>query len=163
MFKKGDKVKDKNGKCWTILKIHTDDQSPYNIDFKEACVSDKMSNLTKITEEEYSKFYNNSNIGKYMSCDTFDHSHNNLNKFVEKTSLQEQSDIEHNDVNKPSHYRQGKIEVIEFIEDQNFDFRLANAIKYICRARYKGKEKQDLEKALWYINRYIQKDLSWKN
>lgn len=60
-------------------------------------------------------------------------------------------------VNHPSHYTSGKIEVIDFIEDQKLDFHLANALKYICRAgkKDKNKTKEDLEKAVWYINRYI--------
>lgn len=58
-------------------------------------------------------------------------------------------------VNHPSHYKQGKIEVIDFLEDQKFGFHLANAVKYICRSSYKGKEVQDLEKAIWYIKRKI--------
>ena len=60
-------------------------------------------------------------------------------------------------VNHPSHYTSGKIEVIDFIEDQKLDFHLANAVKYICRAGKKNPEKtqEDLEKAVWYINRYI--------
>lgn len=60
-------------------------------------------------------------------------------------------------VNHPSHYTSGKIEVIDFIEDQKLDFHLANAVKYICRAGKKNPDKtqEDLEKAVWYINRYI--------
>ena len=55
------------------------------------------------------------------------------------------------------HYNAGKIEVIDFIEDQNLGFHLGNVIKYVCRAKHKGKEMQDLEKALWYLQRYIDK------
>ena len=64
---------------------------------------------------------------------------------------------EQDPVNHPSHYTTGKIEVIDFIEDQKLDFHLANAVKYIARAGKKdpGKTKEDLEKAVWYINRYI--------
>lgn len=60
-------------------------------------------------------------------------------------------------VNHPSHYTSGKIEVIDFIEDQKLDFHLANALKYICRAGKKNPEKtaEDLRKAVWYIERYI--------
>ena len=60
-------------------------------------------------------------------------------------------------VNHPSHYTSGKIEVIDFIEDQKLDFHLANALKYICRAGKKNPDKtqEDLEKAIWYIQRYI--------
>ena len=62
-------------------------------------------------------------------------------------------------VNHPAHYTAGgKIEVIEFLEDWNFPFHLANAIKYICRAGRKDKSKttEDLRKSIWYINRYIE-------
>lgn len=60
-------------------------------------------------------------------------------------------------VNHPAHYTAGGIEVIEFLESWNFPFHLANAIKYICRAGRKDKNKtaEDLRKAIWYINRYI--------
>ena len=59
-------------------------------------------------------------------------------------------------VNHPNHYNAGKIEVIDFIEDQKLGFHLGNAIKYICRAGKKDPKKimEDLDKAIWYINRY---------
>lgn len=58
----------------------------------------------------------------------------------------------------PSHYNQGKIEVIEFIEDQRLDYPLGNCVKYICRAGKKDptKEVEDLQKAAWYLNRKIE-------
>lgn len=59
------------------------------------------------------------------------------------------------EVNHPKHYNAGKIEVIEFLEDQNLDFHLANAVKYVCRSRFKGSEIKDLEKAIWYLRRKI--------
>ena len=60
-------------------------------------------------------------------------------------------------VNHPSHYTDGKIEVIEFIEDKNLNYHKGNAIKYICRAGKKDpqKEIEDLKKAIWYISREI--------
>lgn len=60
-------------------------------------------------------------------------------------------------VNHPSHYTDGNIEVIDFIEDKQLGFCLGNAIKYISRAgkKYKDKEIEDLEKAIWYIKRRI--------
>ena len=60
-------------------------------------------------------------------------------------------------VNHPSHYTDGKIEVIEFIEDKKLNYHRGNAIKYICRAGKKDpqKEIEDLQKAIWYINREI--------
>lgn len=66
-------------------------------------------------------------------------------------------------VNHPSHYTSGKYEVIDIIEDQlGADgirgFCLGNAVKYICRAGKKDptKTRQDLEKAIWYINHYLE-------
>ena len=60
-------------------------------------------------------------------------------------------------VNHPSHYNSGKIEVIDYIEDQNLGFHLGNVVKYISRAGKKdpSTEKEDLEKAKWYLERYI--------
>lgn len=63
------------------------------------------------------------------------------------------------EVNHPSHYNTGKIEVIEFIEDQGLGYNLGNAVKYICRARHKengAKYGTDLEKAIWYLKREIE-------
>lgn len=65
---------------------------------------------------------------------------------------------ERNDpVNRPAHYTDGSIEVIDFIEDKKLGFCLGNAIKYISRAGKKDpdKEIEDLEKAVWYVNRRI--------
>jgi hypothetical protein len=61
-------------------------------------------------------------------------------------------------INHPSYYADGKIEVIEFIEDKNFGYCLGNAVKYISRSGKKSKETEilDLQKAIWYINRRIQ-------
>ena len=64
----------------------------------------------------------------------------------------------HDPVNHPPHYSDGNIEVIDFIEDKQLGFHLGNAIKYICRAGKKdpAKTTEDLNKAVWYIRRYIQ-------
>ena len=59
-------------------------------------------------------------------------------------------------VNHPSHYNQG-IEPIDIIESWNLNFSLGNAIKYILRSPYKGKQIEDLEKARWYIDREIER------
>lgn len=60
-------------------------------------------------------------------------------------------------VNHPSYYNTGKIEVIDYIEDQNLGFHLGNVVKYISRAGKKGDTLEDLKKAQWYLNRYIKK------
>lgn len=58
-------------------------------------------------------------------------------------------------VNHPSHYTRGNIEVIDFIEDQQLPYHLGNVIKYIARAGHKGDKLEDLKKARWYLDRYI--------
>lgn len=61
-------------------------------------------------------------------------------------------------VNHPSHYTSGKIEVIDFIEDQKLPYHLGNVVKYVARAGKKDPTKtvEDLKKAAWYLARYIQ-------
>lgn len=61
-------------------------------------------------------------------------------------------------VNHPPHYNTGKIEVIDFIEDQKLSYHLGNVVKYVCRADHKGSRLEDLKKALWYLNRAIERD-----
>lgn len=65
--------------------------------------------------------------------------------------LPKQEDV----INHPSHYTRGKIEVIDFIEDQQLPYHLGNVIKYVARAGHKGDKLEDLKKARWYLDRYI--------
>ena len=58
-------------------------------------------------------------------------------------------------VQSPSHYNMGSIEVGTFIQDQRLDFFAGSAVKYICRAKHKGNERQDLEKARHCLDRLI--------
>lgn len=76
--------------------------------------------------------------------------------FVDGKLVQTYHVNEDDQVNHPSHYTQGKIEVCDFIVDQQMDFCRGNAIKYISRAPYKGSHIQDIDKAIWYLNRYKQ-------
>ena len=71
------------------------------------------------------------------------------------TSLKDEDDF----INYPKHYNTCKIQPIDVIEDWKLDFRLANSVKYIQRHLHKGSAKKDLEKAIWYIQRYIDKEL----
>ena len=41
--------------------------------------------------------------------------------------------IYNDNVSHPSHYTDGKIEVIDFIEDKKLGFNLGNVIKYVCK------------------------------
>jgi len=59
-------------------------------------------------------------------------------------------------VNHPKHYTEhpSGVECIQITEHMGFN--LGNAIKYIWRADLKGSSIQDLEKAVWYVQREIQ-------
>ena len=68
----------------------------------------------------------------------------------------------HDPVNRPSHYTDGKIECIDYIQDKltpdEFQgFCKGNALKYISRAGKKdpSKKVEDLNKAIWYLKRSI--------
>lgn len=54
-----------------------------------------------------------------------------------------------------NHYKDLKIQPIEFIHANNIPFCEANAIKYLCRWRNKN-GRQDLEKAKHYIDLLIE-------
>ena len=63
-------------------------------------------------------------------------------------------------VNSPSHYGQGAIEAIEYIEDflteeEYIGYLRGNITKYMHRWRYKNGV-EDLKKAQWYLNKLIE-------
>ena len=63
-------------------------------------------------------------------------------------------------VNRPPHYRKGSVECIEAIKsaltrEEFKGYLKAAAIKYIWREDQKGKNIEDLQKAVWYLNRLI--------
>ena len=57
----------------------------------------------------------------------------------------------------PNHYQSGKIQVWDFINDQQLDFFEGNIVKYVCRAGLKEGESQldDLLKAATYLTKLI--------
>ncbi len=58
-------------------------------------------------------------------------------------------------VNHPIHYKQYEgFEVIDITKQM--DFLTGNAIKYILRAPFKGRQEEDLEKAIWYLNKQLE-------
>ena len=62
-------------------------------------------------------------------------------------------------VDHPEHYQGNSIEAIDVIEDFGLNFSLGSAIKYILRAGKKpsASSMEDLQKALWFINREIER------
>lgn len=71
--------------------------------------------------------------------------------------------MEDSNINHPSHYQgEGNIECIDamlaaFGDAQVASFCKLNAFKYLWRSDHKGKLKEDVEKAIWYLEFY--KDL----
>lgn len=66
-------------------------------------------------------------------------------------------------VNHPEHYNQGSIECIDamisaFGKEATAHFCIINAFKYIWRADSKQKLIEDIDKAIWYLNKF--KELS---
>ena len=64
-------------------------------------------------------------------------------------------------VNHPPHYNFGRVETIDYISDcigpqGLMDYCLGNALKYLSRAKYKGKFREDLGKAVWYLNKTLE-------
>ena len=117
------------------------------------------------TDDEDTYDYNQS-YDKIYEIDHRDRERSNVNSddrniiiFDNRTDVTSKYKIENisSNVNHPSHYTDGKIEVIDYIEDKKFDYCLGNAIKYISRAGKKNPDKtiEDLEKAIWYIQRRI--------
>ena len=60
-------------------------------------------------------------------------------------------------VNSPSHYQLGNVEVIDITEQ--LSFLRGNVVKYVCRAGAKenADELEDLRKAAWYLQREIER------
>ena len=60
-------------------------------------------------------------------------------------------------INHPSHYTDGGIETIDFIEAKGLNYNCGNAIKYISRAGKKATAERavDIAKAIWYLEREL--------
>ena len=78
---------------------------------------------------------------------------NQLKETLPTESSSETTVTKHN----PSHYQRGRIQVWDFIVDQQLDFLAGNIIKYICRAGHKDQETEidDWLKVRAYVNRKI--------
>ena len=83
-----------------------------------------------------------------------------------------ENERKHDNVHSPSHYKHGKKETIEVIQDCMTDdeyhgYLKGNVLKYVSRYKFKGEPLQDLEKANWYLGRLIMEvktnDTRWKN
>lgn len=61
--------------------------------------------------------------------------------------------MENDNVNHPKHYQNGlTVEVECIMFSRHLGFALGNAFKYVWRAGMKDDIKQDIQKALWYLD-----------
>ena len=63
-------------------------------------------------------------------------------------------------VNHPEHYETNGIECIDAMvasqgKEAVSNYCVCNAFKYIWRHQHKGKSLEDIQKAIWYLNRYL--------
>lgn len=56
----------------------------------------------------------------------------------------------------PKYYTRGSVECWDFIRDQELNYHLGCAIKYICRAGHKDSKSEDLEKAIHYLQNELE-------
>lgn len=80
-----------------------------------------------------------------------------LGRYEAMTHPRDQVLVSSDAVNHPTHYHPDTIEAIEVIEAWNLGFNLGNVIKYIARCEHKENKRQDLEKALFYLTREVEK------
>lgn len=65
-------------------------------------------------------------------------------------------EIKKESVNHPNHYNKGGMEVAVAMDLLNFPSQwLGHALKYACRSPHKGKEFEDLKKAIWCVRRAV--------
>lgn len=64
-------------------------------------------------------------------------------------------------VNHPDHYETNGIECINAMvasqgKEAVSDYCVCNAFKYIWRHQHKGKSVEDIQKAIWYLTKYVE-------
>lgn len=129
-----------------------------------------------ILNKNYDNDFENSNGGttngdyQYLRETTYEtkgqppKDNSKVDDIEKKINNQENETQDTDSVNHPSHYTQGSVEVIDILEQQanimaesGIDARaipsITNALKYLCRFQSKGTAVQDIDKAIWYLNR----------
>ena len=115
--------------CWRSEARHVDSKCILKMDSDEATVSDWMRfNPITSSEEE-------------------------ILEWVETPRVDDDLD----QVNAPAHYTDGRqYETWDVIVDWKLSYLLGNSIKYISRAGRKGEARQDIQKAIAYLEKHLE-------
>ena len=62
----------------------------------------------------------------------------------------------HDNIERPAHYARFPIEPCTFIMTNELPYWAGNVVKYVCRAPYKGSEKENIRKAIRYCQMRIE-------
>jgi hypothetical protein len=98
---------------------------------------------------------NHAIYNKYATHNTLHEIH--YSDFVKGIESAKESEPHPDMVNHPKHYNVKGFEVIDIIDAFGLNFNMGNALKYLLRADRKGNKEQDINKALWYLQREINK------
>lgn len=168
MFNVGDKVRCLNGmigrkfkqhsvgKIFKVKRVNCVDETIFYIDLlgkEKTCYTEDFE---LVTEKEIDKLLNSTPV--QINTSDIKMNMDEVAKAVSVGVQELNKNIKSNitdHVNHPIHYNKGNIEVIDYIEDKELNFNLGNAVKYISRCNHKGRKKEDLEKAIWYLKREI--------
>jgi len=106
-------------------------------------------NNVRMTDREVDAYYED-----YM--ERIDRDKNNP-----RSAFAPEGSIDSDMVNSPDHYTHNGIEAINVIEakltDEQYEGYLQGSVmKYLLRSNYKGKRKEDLKKAQWYLNTLVE-------
>ena len=146
-----------------------------------AMIHDKVYNAVQLVdrvlelEEENNRLKDTAKEGDYVCLNSVPYDANDIKKLKEQIKRLEElktPTIENfaddepaaDNVNHPSHYT-GQYECIDVMQDVFGDeatdnFCLCNAFKYIWRANKKN-GLEDVKKAVWYLNKYIEEAEKW--
>ena len=79
-------------------------------------------------------------------------------KQFKKVSLEREAQIATNKQIGGDHYKNCKIQPVDYIVENNLTFLEGNVVKYITRHRRKGEGASDIEKVIHYCELILEKD-----
>ena len=69
--------------------------------------------------------------------------------------MKQEKKVNEDNINHPPHYTHGKYECKDVITDWKLGYHLSTALAYICRAPHKGRQEEDIKKAIWYLENEV--------